>query len=528
MIFPVDGDGVLLQAVLDSGFSVQLPEQRLTLNRPVYASSGCDLRGTSAKSELYSPQRDAIVVMPAGQRNYDPAQHIVANAVDSSRWAFRSRSLAGLRFQNTVGDAGWPGADNWRAVRQFAVEMTITRHGNNAAIAGLAWRKEGATFRASPWLLYSHSERPEQVDFRLGLADDTQCEFRCRIGAPLETPFKLVFKINLDAGTFVCEKNDAVITDVLSIGAALTPGAVLMENRGSPLWLGGCTEQAGGHCPPELDQADVTFHTFRIWKTATPPATGYPWFSTSADTAFVLPLNDEAKPKVGDPAVTFYGQQNGFGYCVSLSNSPGWAVGVRVEGVTFVGEDNCGTGLSIISAIDVSVNRCRFIKDRVGLQIMGGPLSCYPVRVRDLYGDHNTDCLARMHRSIVREFENVTAKYPGRSVARFDQCGQVEVRDVFHAGENAGSSNTVTDCLRLDGCGLMTVDSWLSNYEDGAAGGPRYSYLRVTGSHPEPSMTQLLRIRDFAKQALRPSAKYIDDAGLSAACVRQISDSFGQ
>jgi hypothetical protein len=272
-----------------------------------------------------------------------------------------------------------------------------------------------------------------------------------------------------------------------------------------------------------MDSSEVTFHTFRIWRTATPPTTGYNEFAWQQNTVFVLPFDDASKPKVGDPAVGFTGEQTAFGYLIPFTNTPGWVYNVRLADLCLVGE-NYGTGLAINSALDTQLRGIHVIKFRVGLQIMGGPLPNYPVRVRDLSGEQQRDCLARIQRSSVMEFENITAKYPNRSVARFDDCGTVYIKDVFHAGENASAGNTVTDVIRFDRCIKMSVDGVLSNYEDGY--GPRFSYLRVTGTSVEPSMTQLLRVRDFTKQALRPTAKYIDDAGLPTSCKREISDSF--
>lgn len=519
---PGTDGSAMLQSAIDVGGPVQIPEQRVTLLRPVYLPSSADVRGNGAASELYAPNGDALIAMPAGQRNYDPTPHFAGNSVDGNRWAFRSKAgsaRAGIRIHNGRVDTGWQ-LDDWRGVRQFSVETVVTRNDQVGTIAGQAWRVGGADFRASPWRISQRGDWTGYTSFHLTTSDDVEHEYRFH-GAVYVAASKLVFKVNLDAGTVLFEQDGLAISDVVIINGAIPAGATLHENRGAPLWLGGGNEQAGGSCPPELSASDTTFHTFRVWRTATPPGSGYDPFGWYPNTVAVIPFANADKPRAGDPAIYYTGEFSSYGFVVPFSNV-GWVQSVRLDNMTFTGEQY-GTGLQVISATDVQLTRLRFNKGRVGVQVMGGPLPCYPVRMRDITGDHQNDSVARVHRSIVREFENVTAKYPRRSVARFDQCGEVFIRDVFHAGENAGTGNTVTDCLRLDGCIRMRVEAWTSNYEDGY--GPRYSYLCVTGTSPEPSQPQTLRVRDFGKQSLRAGAMYLDSAG-APACDIQLFDSF--
>lgn len=515
----------LLQAALDAGGPVDVPPVTLTLEKPVYLSGGCDLTGRGAT--LYAPNRDALVAMPAAQRNHDPAPHVTPNVIDPARWAFRSHGSAGLRFLNTSGDMGPELGDCWAGVRRFAVETRIVRHPSSGGVCGSAWwtgAGGGAgLYRPAPWFLYQHTDRPEHVDCRLAVAGKSDRVYRFRVG-PYETDLSLVLRVDLDAGSVTLEVNGVVLSgaDAQAL-APVAPGDVLMDNPGAPLWLGCVSFRAGGICPPETGNADVTIHSFRIWKTATPP-TGFSPFANHSLAAFVATF--EAPPVAGAPHIRYVGEGGawGWGYFVpTAAHSPGtWASGVRVRDLGFSGW-KWGAGLTVISATDVDLAWLRIHKFAVGVQVLGGPLPNYPVRVTDLNASHQRDCAIRLQWCIARSLERLTLNYSGRSVVRADHCGYVSVRDLFHAGENAGAGNTVTDVLRFDGVHVVDVSGVLSNYEDGH--GPRNSYVRITGQGPE-AVAHVYRVKGFARQSLRPGARYIDIAGLAANAVGEVVDSF--
>jgi hypothetical protein len=514
----------LLQQALDAG-PVELPAAVLTLSRPVYLPPDAELTGAGRRSVLQTATgghgHDALVAVPPAVRYHDPALHFAPNAVDSARYAFRTLGGAGMRFGNTIADVGWPGSDHWAAVRQFAVEFVATRHGGSGGVCGIAWGGAGQ-FRPAPWYVSQHPDHQTRLDFCLALADGSTIVRRFLVGAPDAVARKYRFAVDLDAGSVACEVDGVAVTDVQEIGV-LSFEDGLADNPGAAMWVGGVSTHFAGDPPPELGCADVTFHTFRLWRTASPPASGYEPFGWYQGTAFVLPLATAGAPRTGDPAVAFTGEHNGFGYLVPLVDSGDlWVKSVRVSDVALRG-GRYGAAVAVASALDVAVDRVHVDGFAVALQVLGGPLPSYPVRVRDLTSVRPADTAVRLQWTISR-LDGVTAHYPARSVVRADNCGMTGIRDVFHAGENAGPDNTVTDVMRFDTCGVVNLDGILSNYEDGF--GPRRSYVAFTGRSPEPSQPQILRITDFGRgQALRPGAKYLDMTGAGPTAT-DVRDSF--
>lgn len=521
----------VLQAAFDSGRVVELPPCTLVTNKPLYLSSGARVFGDGRQSAIRPQTGDALVAIPESVRRRSPAENVVEGGpFGSATWSFRTNGSAGLYFHQTIADTGRGEWDHWAACRGFAVDVCLTRHSGDGAIAGLAWSRGGSQYDPSPWILSQppDTERLEHVEFRIACAETVHA-YRFRLG-PRGVAFDVRIRVDLDAGTVRCERDGLLLTgsDAVPLSDPIPPGATLAENRGAPLWVGGCTPSAGGACPPELGCHDCTIHAFRMWGTAVPgSATTANRFSWSSGTLFVLPFS--VRPVENDPSIPFTGEQTGYGRIVPLADSSPHdrVVGdVRVAGVALDltwPTPRFGAGLSLVSAQDVRLEKLKFLKGAVGVQVLSGPLPNYPVHMTGLRGDHQADCVVRLQRTIARDIAGLTAKYPARSVLRADACGVVGARDIFHAGENAGPSNTATDVFRYDSCGVVSLDGVLSNYEDGY--GPRRSYVRATGAAADTG-PRIVRVRDFARQSLRPGAAYLDTAGLSAGAVIEVLDSF--
>jgi hypothetical protein len=547
-VAPDDDAAPVLQAALDSGLPVRLPERPLdkdgnpkpiVIRRPVYLTSRPDnkveLVGCGRASPVWaSADTDGFVALPGGIRNYDPTSHFSPNPLGAGHYSYRTLGSSGIRFHNTIADRGPPGKKFWSGVRRFTVEMMMTRHPNSkgGTICGMAWRMPGR-YDPAPWTVEDKQgdwDWREYVDLRLGLTTGVVV-YRYRVGPP-GTQNTYRFRVDLDAGLVVLELDGAPLVPSHVMGGGVQPGAVLVENPGSPMWVGcGDTQGGGGKAPPELGNADVTLDTFRVWETALPPPLGSydPW-SWAGGSLYFLTFEDSRKPRAGDPAVYFTGRMTGYAYLVPLSSSlpDGWAGPIKADNLCVRGSSYKGTGygagFSVQSSLDVTVTRPEFDGFNVGFQVMGGPLPSYPVRVSKISGRNQTDCLVRIQRATVRECSGLTARYPVRSVARFDQCGEVWLDDVVHAPD---SNHSVGDCLRFDGCGVVDVDRGMFDYEDGNQdGGPRNSYVRLTGWHDD-LLVQVVRIRNCWKTALRPGARYVDCLGLPEAAVVTLENAFG-
>lgn len=487
----------ILQYSFDNYKYVEPPEGEFIISRPVLIDTGRQFVGKGPATRfIQSGTNDMLVSLPPAIRYYDNSSHFVDNPFDSVKYSYRTHGKSGIRVWGQAIDRGdWQGnGTGWGDVKKLTVDFVITRHGSlGGGIWGMIHHKivgdnYGGNYPASPLAMYDATQSSGHLtgylDLHVTTADRKFYYFRWYAGPHTGQPERFRLSIDMTTGSVDLYKDGLECSEVNIMGN-LPAGSRLLDNEGSAFWVGNLSDQGGADGnTSEGGSADVTFHAFNIWMNDPPPINniGY-WWNWHGDKVYCLTMNKTEKPTHGLPFIRWTGYTNevGYAYLVPKLFTEGteWNQRIRIDNIHFarsMTNYNHGDMIHIQSALHTDISRIFAEGGSNVVRVSGGPLNNYPVILDRIHGLNMTDSVVQIHRANRVTATHITGEFPARSVARFYNCSEIKLDEVWHSPDSA---EWVKDVLYFGCCGPTTVSNFDSNYESGI--GPQRNYLYFCG-----------------------------------------------